>query len=158
MPIVTDTNKQVTDEVLKTNLARQGIDWRTVEFFQDYAYPQTIGGKREKGKSPFAKFYRHTESNKGFAVISQLPMVRPDGAKIVPSWSPVSPGGRAASGANLFSANINRRQVQIINLYDQPDGRLAGQQVTFTPQLFLNGVEVLPISNNPILLPVDPLN
>ncbi len=39
---VTDPTKQVTDPVLLSALAKQGIDSSGVEFYQDYAMPDGV--------------------------------------------------------------------------------------------------------------------
>jgi len=58
---VTDPLKIVTDPVLLSALAKQGIDKDFVEFVQDYA-PRSLG----KEHSPYAKFYRDLNTNKRF--------------------------------------------------------------------------------------------
>lgn len=152
---VTDLSKIVTDPVLLNTLAMQGIDKDYVEFSQDYAAPATVNGKLEKGKSPFAKFYRDLKSNKRFMVVSGLPMVDADGVKIEAAWT--GDTGKWASKNNLFEAKIADTQVTLKVKNDQPDGRKAGDQVSFQPQLFLNGAEITCLTD-PILLKVDPDN
>ncbi len=148
--IVTDPAKIVTDEFVKKQLAEQGIDWRFVEFWHDYA-------PRSKGKeySPHTKFYRDLKSGKHIGVLSGLPMVKPDGQKIEVGW--VYDKGEYYSKPNLFSANVEGKQVKLTCLSDQPTGAKKGNKATYKPQLFIDGVEIIN-GSKPILLPVDPVN
>lgn len=151
VPKVIDPAKVVTDELVLRRLVEQGIDKDYVEFYQDYA-PRSLG----KEHSPYAKFYRDLKSRKRFMVVSGLPMVKPNGVKIRVGWT--KQGNRYTSKANLFSATVNGRQVQLTCLSDQPNGTKAGDRVTYSPQLFLNGIEVQPISDQPDWLEIDPIN
>lgn len=148
---VTDPSKIVTDAVLLSVLARQGIDKDYVEFYQDYA-PRSLGREH----SPYAKFYRDLKSNRRFMVVSGLPMVRPDGDKIEVGW--VESGNEYLSKLNLFSATVKESRVTLACLYDQPTGAKAGDDVSYGPQLFLDEHEILPVSAQPILLNIDPVN
>ncbi len=147
---ITDPSKQVNEPVLLKELARQGVDKDYVEFFQDYA-PRKLG----KEHSPYAEFYRDLKSSKRFMVVSGLPMVDADGNKIEVGWR-VAGINYFTEKNNLFQAKVQETQVDITIRNDQPDGRKAGDKLTFTPQLFLNGVEQA--CSKPVLLPVDPLN
>lgn len=151
---VTDPTKQVTDSVLLSELARQGIDKDFVELYQDYA-PAYVNGKKVKGQSPYAKFYRDLKSNRGFMVVSGLPMVDADGIKIEPGWWQAGKNYFSEKG-NLFRARVQGTDIELICKNDQPDGRKANNRLSYNPQLFLNGIEQ--ICGQPILLPVDPLN
>lgn len=153
---VTDPSKIVTDVVLLSALAKQGIDKDYVEFIQDYAPAYYADGRRAKGRSPYAKFYRDLKSNKKFAIISGLPMVDANGAKIEAGWV-IGDKGTFTSKNNLFQATVNQGgTTTIIIKNDQPDGRRAGDNLTFRPQLFLGKVELA--CGAPTLLPVDPVN
>lgn len=151
---VTDPNKIITDPVLLSVLAKQGIDKDYVEFYQDYA-PAYVNGKRVKGQSPYGKFYRDLLSNKRFMVVSGLPMVDADGIKIEAGWR-VAGINYFSEKNNLFRAKVQGTDVELIVRNDQPDGRKAGEKLSYKPQLFLNDVEQAP--GQPTLLPVDPLN
>ena len=137
---VVDPRKQVTDPLVLTELARQGIDKDYVELVQDYA-PTSLGEER----SPYAKFYRDLKSDKRFVVISGLPQVTPTGEKIVCRW--LGQDSVYVSGANLFSASVDGGEIT---------ATLETGSVTWNPQLFIDGIEVMPKA--PILLAVDPAN
>ncbi|MDP2728987.1 MAG: sialidase family protein, partial [Dehalococcoidales bacterium] len=149
---VTDPLKVVTDSVMLSALAKQGIDKDFVEFFQDYA-PVKLG----KGYSPYAKFYRDLNSDKQFMVVSGLPMVDADGNKIEAGWR-VAGINYFAGNNNLFWAKVQGISIELKAKNDQPDGRKANATLSFTPQLFLNGVQIQPVSSTPTLLTIDPLN
>lgn len=134
MPIVIDPNKQVTDPTLLSALAKQGIDYRYVELYQDYALAQGV-----KGKSPYAKFYRHTETSKRWMVVSQLPMVNADGVKVQVGWDKVE--AKFVSKVNQFQADVSNKTVTITCINDQPTGAKKGNTLAYTPQLYLDGVE-----------------
>jgi len=146
---VTDPAKRVTDELVLKQLTRLGIDPDYVEFWHDYA-------PRNKGKeySPYAKFYRDLKSNKRIMVASGLPMVKALGHKIEVGW--LFAKGKYYSKANLFSAIVDGKQVKLSCLSDQPNGTKKGEQVTWRPQLFVDGSEI--ISGEPTLLSTDPVN
>ncbi len=150
---VTDPTKIVTDPVLLNTLAKQGIDKDYVEFYQDYA-PAFVNGVKVKGQSPYAKFYRDLKSNKRFMVVSALPMVDADGVKIEVGWRIA--GINYFESTNLFNAKVHNTQIDVTVRNDQPDGRKAGDKLSFQPQLFLDDVEVA--CGNPVLLPIDPIN
>ncbi|GAJ15527.1 unnamed protein product, partial [marine sediment metagenome] len=99
--------------------------------------------------------YRDLKSNKRFMVVSGLPMVKPDGQKIEVGWK--KRGNRYVSKANLFSAIVEGKQVKLTCLSDQPDGTEKDEQVTWRPQLFLDGSEIVN-GEQPTLLPTDPVN
>ncbi len=149
--VVIDPTKQVTDPNLLAHLAAQGIDWREVEFFQDYAIP--AAGETEK--SPNAKFYRDLNSNKRFMVVSSLPMVDADGVKIEAGWR-IAGINYFSEKNNLFRAKVQGLDVELVVRNDQPDGRKANNKLSYKPQLFLDGVEQS--CGKSTLLPVDPVN
>ncbi len=155
MDKVTNPLKKVTDPVLLSGLAKQGIDKDYVEFYQDYAMPAIVNGKKERGKSPSAKFYRDLKSNKRFMVASGLPMVDANGFKIECGWK-VAGINYFAEKNNLFRAKVQDTQVEITIRNDQPDGRKANDKLSFKPQLFLDSIEQT--CGNSVLLPVDPVN
>ncbi len=146
---VTDPSKIVTDTLVLQQLAEQGIDPEFVEFWHDY-------GPRSRGKeySPYAKFYRDLKLGKHIMVVSGLPMVKALGKKIDVGW--LYAKGRYYSKANLFSAIVEGNQIQVTCLSDQPSGTKKGDSVAWSPQLFLDGKEV--VGSTPYLLPVDPIN
>ncbi len=141
--IVTDPTKQVTDPVLIKHLEGLGIDPAGVEFCQDYAMPATVAGKREKGKSPYAKFYKNLNGPESFMVVSGLPMVDADSNKVVAGWRVAGINYFAEKG-NLFTAKVQGTAVELACKNDQPDGRKANDKLSYKPQLFLNGVEIKP--------------
>lgn len=147
---VTDPKRIVTDELVLRQLARQGIDKDYVEFWHDYA-------PRSKGKeySPYAKFYRDLKSGKKLMAVSGLPKVKPDGTNIDVGW--LKQGNKYVSKANLFSATVEGKQVQVTCLSDQPNGAKKGDSVTWKPQLFIDGIEIVN-GPKPTLLPTDPVN
>lgn len=146
---VTDSNKIVTDPVLLNVLAKRGIDKDYVEFVQDY-------GKRVKGKSsPYMKLYRDLRTNKRFAVFSQLPMVDADGNKVEVGWKEAAINYFTEKN-NLFHCSVPGTRVEITVKNDQPDGRKAGDKLTFKPQLFLDGIEQKAPAS--VLLDTDPVN
>jgi len=147
---VTSPEKIVTDVLVLKTLAEQGIDKDYVEFFQDYA-PRSLG----KEHSPYAKFYRDLKSNKHIMVPSGLPMVKAEGHKLEVGW--LYAEGKYYSKANLFSAIVKGKQIQVTCLSDQRSGAKKGDQVTWQPQLFINGTELI-ANSPPTLLPVDPIN
>ena len=148
--------EKVTDPVLLSALSKQGIDKDYVEFYQDYAMPAIVNGKKEKGKSPYAKFYRDLKSNKRFMVVSGLPMVDADGVKCEPKW--VQTGNTYHTKANVFSALVNDipGRITLTVKNDDAVGRKKNDKVVLRPQLFLNGIEVP--RPDATLLPVDPVN
>ncbi len=146
---VTDPKKKVTDNHVLNQLIKQGIDPDYVEFWHDYA-PHSRG----KGYSPYAKFYRDLKSGKKIMVISQLPKVKPDGIKIEVGWT--KQGDKYISRPNLFSAVAKDKQVDVVCLGDQPDGRKEGDWLQWEPQLFFDRVEQF--SSGIKLLAIDPTN
>ncbi len=147
---VLNPQKQVTDPVLLSVLAKQGVDPSFVEFFQDYAL-RSLG----KEHSPYAKFYRDLKSNKRFMVVSGLPMVDASGVKVETGWR-IAGINYFSEKNNLFRAKVQDTQIEITIRNDQPDGRKVGDKLSYKPQLFLDGIEQS--CGQPILLPVDPLN
>ncbi len=144
---------QVTDPVLLKELARQGIDPNQVDFDQDYA-PRSLGERH----SPFAKFYTTQSGHaKGrqFMVVSGLPMVDADGVKIEVGWR-VAGVNYFSEKNNLFRAKVQDTQIEITIRNDQPDGRKAGDRLSYKSQLFLDGIEQS--CGQSTLLPIDPVN
>ena len=127
----------------------------SIELVQDYA-PRYVNGIKVKGRSPYARFYRDLKSNKGFMVVSGLPKIKALGRRIDAGW--LYAKGKYYSKANLFSAIVSGGQVTITCLSDQPYGAKRDSQVIYQSQLFLNGIERLPVNTEPALLSVDPLN
>ncbi len=144
---VTDPAKKVTDPGVLRELARQGIDKDYVEFL---GY-----GARAPGRSPFMKAYRDLKSGTRIAVVSGLPMCNAQGQMVEVGWAYTN--GKYQSKLNLFSAIVDGKQVKLTVLSDQPDGTKKNTRVTYKPQLFIDGVELL---NGPqaTLLPIDPVN
>ncbi len=151
MPIkVTDPQKVVTDPVLLSHLVKHGIDKDYVELFQDYA-SRSLG----KEHSPYAKFYRDLQSGKRFMVVSGLSMVDADGSKIEVGWR-VAGINYFSEKNNLFRAKVQGTNIELTIRNDQPDGRKANDKLSYSPQLFLNGIEQT--CGDPMLLPIDPVN
>lgn len=147
MDKVTDPSKIVTDELVLRRIAEQDMDKDYWEFWHDYA-------PRSKEYSPYAKFYRDLKSNKRIMVVSGLPMVKPDGAKIEIGW--LKQGDKYVSKPNLFSAVVENGQIRVTCLSDQPNGRKAGDWVQWKPQLYLDDVEQT--RGDVVLLTTDPIN
>jgi len=139
------------DVVLLKELLRQDIDYKTVEITQDYA--TRMAGKQ---RSPYAKFYKDLKSNKQFSVISTMPMVDAYGQAHELTWR--DNNGVIENGNNIFHGVIDKGVVRLIALSDQPDGAKKDDEVNFHPQLFIGGVEVLPLLAVPRLLETDPIN
>lgn len=131
---VTDPKRIVTDALVLRELGRQGIDKDFVEFFEDYSPVH-----------PAAKFYRDLKSNKRVAVFSAYPHVAKDGKKIIPRW--LKSGETYHADTNAFFASVDGKRVNL-----GQDGKAS----SWSPQVFLNGVEVL-CDPNPVLLD-DPSN
>uniref|UniRef100_A0A6M3LA44 Uncharacterized protein n=1 Tax=viral metagenome TaxID=1070528 RepID=A0A6M3LA44_9ZZZZ len=151
---VTNPDKKVTDPVVIKYMEEHGIDHEYCEFYQDYAMPQIVDGRKEKGKSPYVKFYRDLQSNKRFLVSSARPMVDAEGVKLVAGWA--DQGNHFIAKNNLFQATVKENKVDLVIRNDQPDGRKAKDKLSFEPQLFLDEVEQF--CGAPALLPVDPTN
>jgi len=139
---VTDPKKRVTDSVVVKELQRQKIDIDYVEFFDDYE------------SHPYTKRYRDLKSNKQIAVISGLPKRRKDGVKIEAGWDEAD--GKYHAKANLFTAVVDTGQITLTVVNDQPDGRKAGDCMSWNPQLFIGGKEIK--SKDRQLLLTDPVN
>ncbi len=147
---VTDPTKMVTDPVVLDVLAKQKIDKDYVLLLQDY-------GKRIKGvSSPYARFYRDLKSGKGLMVVSGLPMVDAYGFGHELQWT--DKNGVIENGNNIFHSAIDKGAVRLIALSDQPNGAKKDDEVNFHPQLFISGVEILPLSDMPKLLETDSIN
>jgi hypothetical protein len=157
---VTDPTKMVTDPVVLDVLAKQKIDKDYVLLLQDY-------GKRIKGvSSPYARFYHDLKSGKGLMAVSGLPMVDAYGFGHELQW--MDKNGIIENGNNIFHCVIDRGAVRLITLSDQPTLklRLADQpieikkddELIYHPQLFISGVEILPLSDMPKLLETDSIN
>jgi len=141
---VTATSEIVTDVVLLNVLAEQGIDKDYVKFVQDYSLTNA-----------HTKFYRDIKSQRRFAVVSQLPMVMPDGRYILPAWEYLN--GSWVSRNNLFSIVVTNK-MSLTCLYDQPSGTKAGARVVYAPQIFIDNKESKPKNIYPEWLEVDPVN
>ena len=155
--IVLEPSKIVTDPIVLNELMRQGIDKDTVELFKDYT-------SRSNGGTPFSKVYRElklvgdTPRPTGRRILTSqlLPMCNALGQKIELGW--VNVGGNFNSQYNLFNTEVNKGQIRLVLLCDQPSGAKAFDEVIWNPQLFINGTEVHPIKETPTLLDVDPYN
>jgi len=150
---VSDLKKIVTDQRLLFELARQGIDKDYVELFQDYA-PSFVNGKKLKEQNSCAKFYRDLKSDRRFMVLSQLPNVDADGTKIESEWT--FDDGTYSAKNNLFFATVKGNTVKVTTKNDQPDGKLKGSFLIFSPWMSLDG-KVIP-TPVPVLLETDPIN
>lgn len=139
----------VTDPVLLRELTRQRINASDVVFSQDYAH-RGLG----KGHSPYAKFYRGP-NGANFMVVAGLPMVTADNDPIVPGWR-VAGTNYFAEKTNLMAGRIQGRDVELTVRNDDAVGRKKGARLSYSPQLFVGGVEIQ--SGAPVLVPVDPWN
>lgn len=142
---------QILDSVLLTVLAKRGIVTSNVELWRDYA-PRSRG----QGYSPYTRTYQDTRSGKKFAVISGLPGCDAYGQAQELVWQ--DKNGVIENGNNIFHSNIEKGTTRILALSDQPAGARKDDEVNFHPQLFIDGVEILPRSDTPKLLETDPLN
>jgi hypothetical protein len=137
------------DSAFLSTLAKQGIDKSRIVLIQDYAKPV-------KGvSSPYAQVYADTLSRKRFAVISGLPMVDAYGQTHELLWSDKT--GKFENGNNIFHSVIDKGSIRILALSDQPTGAKTNDSVSYYPQLFIDGVEIKPISDTPKIIN-DPLN
>lgn len=144
---VTNPARQVTDPTLIKYLQSKGIDPNRVEFYQDY-------GKRKKGRSPYAKFYRGLGMNRGFMIASGLPMVDFEGQKVQPLWTPTGLS-RYKAGINQFDAVVAGDGIEVVCINDQPTGIKKGDRISWRPELNIGGL-IGP--SNMRRLPVDPVN
>ncbi len=133
------TISEHTAEVLRD----RGMDTRYVEMVEDFT-----------AEHPYSRIFRDTRTNVFICEINGLPSVDASGAVIIPEWE--STGSGYESKTNVFRAEVIGCRSTYWVKSDQPDGRKRGEFVTYEPQLFLSGVEILP--TGPVLLPVDPVN
>ncbi len=138
---VTDPLKVTTDPALLGVLSKQGVDPAFVEFVQDYAMPDYIGGKKQKGKSPYTKFYKDLKSGKNIMVSSALPMVNARGKKCKVGF--IDKGGTYVAGENQFELEVTDRTVLLRCINDQI-GKKEGDYIEYSPRFILDGVEVHP--------------
>jgi hypothetical protein len=148
---VTDNARVVTDPVLLSMLAGQGIARDGVALEQDYG-PRALGTRR----SPYAKLYRDLNSDKMFTVVSGLPMVDAYGQSHELTWQDRK--GKIVCGNNIFHAIISGLDTRLVALNDQPGSIRKNGEVFFHPQLFIGESEVRPLSLSPSLLETDPVN
>lgn len=149
MEKVTDRAKIVTDELVLSILAAQGMDKDYVELFHDYA-------PRNKGKeySPNARFYRDRVSGKRVMTIDILPHITNAGFFILSQFRQA--GNKFISEENCFHAEIRDRTIKVACVNDQPNGRKQGDWAEWRPQVFLDGIEQS--CGNPIWLETDHMN
>ncbi len=145
-----ETATSVADSFVLDAFAQQGVAATDVELSRDYA-PRSLG----EGYSPYAQTFRDTKSGTRVMVVSGLPMVKPTGEKIRVGW--LGSGNQYTSDVNLFRADVDGVAITVTVLSDQPGGAKEGEQVRWSPQLFLSGVEQ-PTLSGPAVLPVDPTN
>jgi hypothetical protein len=145
------TDARIIEPVLLLALAKQGIAESNVELWHDYA-PRSRG----KEYSPYAQHYRDISSGKRFAVVSGLPMVDAYGQGHELVWT--DKNGIIDNGNNIFHSIIDRGNIRILALSDQPTGAKKDDELTYHPQLFVGGIEVKPLSDMPKLLEADPVN
>lgn len=148
-------DKQPTDPQILNTLQAKGIDKSYVELKLNY-------GRREEGKSPYSIVYKDLKSDTHIMMVSILPHADAEGDKLKPGWlkSDGNYYSKTADKAvnNLFWAEVSGTRVTLITETDQPTGLKGGDGLVFQPQLFLNGKEQYPVSTEPKLLAVDPLN
>ncbi len=158
IPKVTNPAKQVKDPNLLEELQKQGIDKDYVELSQDYALAYDSTGRKLEEKSPYAQFYTDLKSDKKFMVVQGLPMVNANGETANTTWT-TKDNKNFSAGINNFIASVATNKVTVIAINDQPDGKTKKDMaLSFTPQLFLNNIEIKPTSTTPTLLSIDPLN
>lgn len=143
MPIITDKDKIVTDDVLINHLSSHSIDYRTVEFVRDY-----------DANNPYSKHYWDSESKNEFMVFSGLPMVARDGIRISTTWHQY--GNGFESSDNLFYATVHDEGVNIKALYDQSKDIITGSTIEWSPSIYISEKKIPLISIN--LLQIDPTN
>lgn len=146
---VTRPDKIVTDPVVLSSLARQGINKDYVEFVQDYS-------KRGVGKSPYMKTYLDLKGGSRISVISGLPMVDAYGYGHELEWR--ERNGVIENGNNIFHATVNNGTIRLVVLSDQPYGVKKDTECSYHAQLIINGSEVLANSIIPLVLATDPVN
>lgn len=150
---VTDPSKKVDNAHLRKVLTAQGMDANYVELIQDYA-PRRVDGKKVKGRSPYAHFYKDRKSGRRVMEVGILPHCDTLGRKIDCRWT--HSGGKYYSGINLFSAVVEGRQIRVTCLSDQPHGAKKDDWVEWNPQIYLDGVEQS--CGEATLFATDPMN
>jgi len=146
--------EQPTDPQVLQAITVAGVDKEYVELVKDY-------GLRSEGTTPYSRVYADKKSNLHFLEVSQLPMVDAQGDRLSPGWFLL--GGKYYNNSadkvfnSLFIAEVDGLQVSLQVKDDQPDGIKAGEQVVYTPQLFIGGKEIK-APPEPTLLSVDPVN
>ena len=145
----------VTDGLVLGQITREGLNADDVEFWHDYA-------PRGEEYNPYAKFYRHTKSNKKFMAVSGLPKVNADGVKICGNSHNETTVGWELSGSdyitkpNIFGGVVSGIGIELTVLNDQPTGLITGNTSSWEPQLFVKNKEKSP--NVVTLLATDPTN
>ncbi|KKL46962.1 hypothetical protein LCGC14_2340310, partial [marine sediment metagenome] len=140
---------RITNAHLKGLLVKAGMSDEYVESYHDYA-PRSRG----KEYSPYAHFYRDRLSNQRIMVVSILPHITNAGFSIVPQFRQV--GSKFISEENCFEAEIDNGTIKVTCVNDQPGGAKKFDQLTWHPQIYLNGVEQF--SGAPLWLDTDPMN
>lgn len=149
-PLLVPSDQQPKSQQVLQALQKAGINKDYVKLEKDF-------GKRSEGKSPYAQTWVDQKSGTRVMEVSSLPMVDADGVKIEAGWR-VAGINYFTEKNNLFWAKVQGISIELKVKNDQPDGRKTNDTLSFAPQLFLNGIEVKPISSTPTLLPVDPVN
>jgi len=153
---IKDPLRQATDPVLLSHLAKARFDKDYVEFTNDYG---TLTYKDKRGRNRrnyYSKRYQDRLSGKRFTVISGLPMCRQDGTKIIPGFD--RGNKRHYIKTNLMEGEVaDNGLISLEPVNDQPYGVLAGEALTWQPELFLDGIEQ-EMLGKPTLLPLDPWN
>jgi len=90
------------------------------------------------------------------ATISSLPGITADGLEIKPIWK--EDGESYMAEQNIFAVAVDGRDTEVEALYDIDGIIKKGQTSAWSPQVFLNGEEVQPVSDEPVLLAIDPIN
>jgi len=129
-------DKECTDPEVIRMMAMLGVPIERVEFCKEY-------NARKHGGSPYSKGYRFTDGviNKQHYILvsSGLPVCDDNSYSLDPSWTRDLLTGAFISQHNLFLATVKDTLCEIEVLFDQPDGRKAGEKVQFQPELFLDG-------------------
>jgi hypothetical protein len=148
---VSAPGSMITDTVAINHLKRNGMAEKTVldyvEFLEDY--------KAQKGHVS-TKVYHNRLTDQRTIVSSGLPMVAPDGSKLIPGFE--RGAGHWYITNNLMTGEVrDDGQITVAPVCDQPTGRLKGQESSWKPVLYVGGIE-MPIIGSPAILATDPFN
>ncbi len=146
----------VTDEKVVTVLIDQGRKVDDVGLVRDYGEAGDDGIYGVDFSLASSQVYYDTKTKESIAIFGQLPMVDSNNDKVEVSWEYT--GSYYRSKENLFISTVVGTNVSFVSEDNRSDGIKDGDTLTFSPQLFLGGKEVLPVSAEPTLLAIDPFN